>query len=58
MNRDIQTATPTATLAEAAKLMIDNKIGALPVVAADELAGIITETDFLRACRKVLEDSP
>lgn len=58
MNRDIQTTTPTATLAEVAKLMIDDKIGALPVVAADELAGIITETDLLRACRNVLEDSP
>ena len=35
--------------AEAAQVMLDNKIGALPVVDRGHLVGIITETDLLRA---------
>jgi acetoin utilization protein AcuB len=31
---------------EAARIMIDNKIGALPVMRGDVLVGIITETDL------------
>ena len=34
---------------EAAQVMLDNKIGALPVVDRGHLVGIITETDLLRA---------
>jgi CBS domain-containing protein len=36
------------TLAQAAKRMVANKIGALPVVEDKKLIGIITETDLLR----------
>jgi len=39
---------PDATIREAALLMADRKIGCLPVVAGDELLGMITETDVLR----------
>jgi CBS domain-containing protein len=34
---------------DAARLMMDHKIGALPVVDGGRLIGIITETDILRA---------
>lgn len=34
---------------EAAQVMLDHKIGALPVVDRGHLVGIITETDLLRA---------
>lgn len=34
---------------EAARIMIDHKIGALPVLDRERLVGIITETDLLRA---------
>lgn len=34
---------------EAARLLVDHKIGALPVVDGGRLVGIITETDLLRA---------
>lgn len=57
MNSNVETTTPTATLGQAAKQMIDNKIGALPVVEAGKLAGIITETDLLRSCLNALESS-
>ena len=36
-------------IAEAARIMIDHKIGALPVVDDGGLVGIVTESDFVRA---------
>jgi CBS domain-containing protein len=39
---------PDATIREAALLMADRKIGCLPVVEANQLVGMITETDVLR----------
>jgi acetoin utilization protein AcuB len=41
------TIQPTASIAEAARLMRTHKIGGLPVVAEGQLLGIITETDLL-----------
>jgi CBS domain-containing membrane protein len=43
----VVTVDPNAPLAEAAALLREHKIGCLPVVAADELVGILTEGDFL-----------
>lgn len=39
---------PELTASHAAKLMLKNKIGALPVENKRKLVGIITETDILR----------
>jgi acetoin utilization protein AcuB len=41
--------SPRQDVREAAVLMLDHKIGALPVVDGGKLIGIITETDLLRA---------
>jgi acetoin utilization protein AcuB len=49
MNRHPLTITPEAPIEEAARVMRDHKIGALPVVQADILAGLITESDIFRA---------
>ncbi len=49
MTKKIITVAPETSLQEAAKLLIAHKIGCLPVVEKDELVGIITESDFLRA---------
>ncbi len=40
--------TPEASMAEAARLLLVHKIGALPVVKQSELVGIITTSDILR----------
>jgi len=41
--------SPDATLAEAAQLMLDNKISGLPVVDSNQkVIGIITESDIFR----------
>ena len=50
MHRDVVTATRDMPIAEAAALMVDHRIGCLPVVDARErVVGVITETDIFRA---------
>ena len=41
------TTTPDTTLGEAAQLMLDKKIGCLPVVKSEKIVGILTEADFV-----------
>jgi acetoin utilization protein AcuB len=48
MTRDPIVIAPTATIREAAQLMLDHKLGGLPVVENDKLVGIITESDIFR----------
>jgi CBS domain-containing protein len=44
------TVSPTATLAEAARTMVDRRIGAVVVAdAAEQLLGIVTERDLTKA---------
>jgi acetoin utilization protein AcuB len=49
------TVTPDTSVEEAAKLMRDRKMGGLPVMQADRLVGIITETDTLNYFIELLE---
>lgn len=46
MSRDVRTVTPETTVKEAARLMGDADIGALPVAAGDRLAGMVTDRDI------------
>jgi len=58
MVRDVVTVAPDTTLAAAGKLMLDKRLGCLPVVnAANELVGIVTSSDFVEAVVKVTGDS-
>ncbi len=51
------TISPKATIVEALHIMRDKKVGCLPVVVNEnnELAGIITEMDFLRVSSRLIE---
>ena len=49
MSKTVIVVEPDRPVAEAARIMIDHKIGALPVVEEGRLVGIITESDFVRA---------
>jgi acetoin utilization protein AcuB len=49
MNRWLQTTTPDTPIEDAAAIMNDQKIGALPVLSGKKLVGIITESDVFRA---------
>lgn len=48
--RDVATIAPTATLAEATKVLAERKIGALVVTGAGgRITGIVSERDMVRA---------
>jgi acetoin utilization protein AcuB len=49
MTAAVITVDPNRNAVEAAGIMLDHKIGALPVVDAGKVVGIMTETDILRA---------
>lgn len=48
MATEVDTVEPDESLKAAAEMLIDNKIGCLPVVEGDHLVGILTESDFVR----------
>ena len=45
---DVVTARPDQDIRDAARIMLDNKFGCLPVVEGQRLIGIVTESDFVR----------
>jgi acetoin utilization protein AcuB len=53
MTAELQTVTPRMSVEDAARLMIEHKIGGLPVVEDGKLVGMITTTDVLKAFLKV-----
>jgi CBS domain-containing membrane protein len=44
----VETVAPETELREAAEMMLENKLGSLPVADNDRLVGILTEADFVR----------
>lgn len=48
MTTDVVTVAPDAPLEEAAAMMVEHKIGSLPVLEDDRVVGIITETDIFK----------
>ena len=47
MTSEVLTTAPDTPLADAAKVLVERKIGCLPVVEGSRLVGIITEGDFV-----------
>lgn len=59
MTPDVLTVRPHDSLIEAARLMRRERIGAMPVIDAGRVVGIITRTDLLAALEQHLAaDSP
>lgn len=56
MTSDPITVSPESEVVEAIDLMLEHKVGALPVVAEDKLVGILSYVDLLRVARSALED--
>ncbi|MGQ9458545.1 MAG: CBS domain-containing protein [Anaerolineae bacterium] len=54
MTREVITVTEFTPIEEAARIMVDNKIGGLPVMRGDTLVGIITETDLFKIFLELL----
>jgi CBS domain-containing protein len=49
MTTEVETIHPDALLEDAARLMLERKIGCLVVVESERLVGILTESDFVEA---------
>ena len=49
MTTEVDTVTPSTPIHDAAKTLLEHKIGALPVVEGERLIGIISTSDVLRA---------
>ena len=54
MTASVITIGPDDPVEQAARLMLENKVGCLPVVENGSLTGIITESDIFRAFVRVL----
>ena len=48
MATEVETVEADTDLGSAAQMLLENKIGCLPVVEGDHLVGILTESDFVR----------
>ena len=48
MTTAVETIDPDTEIEEAAQIMLDNKLGCLPVVEGGRLTGILTEADFVK----------
>jgi acetoin utilization protein AcuB len=48
MTKDVLTVEPSTLVEDAARKLVDNDIGGLPVVENNKLVGIVTESDLFR----------
>jgi CBS domain-containing protein len=55
MTVEIRAVEEETDLREAARYMLEHKLGCLPVIRSQRLAGIITETDFMKLVLRLLE---
>ena len=58
MTEEILIVTPQTSLAAAARMLLEYKIGGLPVLEGEKLVGIITTSDLLKTFIDVAERSP
>ena len=58
MRSHVITVTPRTSVEDAARTMLAQKVGGLPVVDNDELVGIVTTTDVMRAFVQMSESIP
>jgi acetoin utilization protein AcuB len=54
MSSPVITVTEDTPLEEAARLLVENKIGCLPVMRGGKLVGMITETDMFKSFVEIL----
>lgn len=54
MHAPVITVAPDEPLESAARQMISNRIGGLPVLDGDRIVGVVTETDLFRALTDLL----
>jgi CBS domain-containing protein len=55
MSRDLVTIGPEARMEEAVRLLIQHRVGCVPVVEEGSLVGLLTVTDAMRYCIEVIQ---
>ena len=55
MSAPVITVSPDTPVQEAARIMVEKKIGGLPVIQGGKLVGIITETDLFKVLLELLK---
>jgi CBS domain-containing protein len=55
MNKEVATAKPDDHLVDAAKTMLERKIGCVVVVEREKVVGIVTESDLIRCAASGLD---
>jgi acetoin utilization protein AcuB len=58
MSADVVSVTPDAEMTDVIELLVEHKVGAVPVVRADtrEVVGIVSYVDVLRAVQDLFEE--
>jgi len=56
MSSPVLSVTPHSTVQEAARLMLQHKVGGMPVIDKGTLVGMVTTTDMIRAFLEVVDD--
>lgn len=54
MTKTIRTVTEETPIEEAARIMVDNKVGGLPVMNGNKMVGIITESDLFKVLLELM----
>jgi len=54
MTKDVLTIQEDMPIEEAARIMVDNKVGGLPVMNNGDLVGLITETDLFKVLLELM----
>jgi len=57
MTTNVVTARPDWSIAEAVNVMLERRIGCLPVVDGERLIGLVSETDCLRLLQQLLQET-
>jgi acetoin utilization protein AcuB len=57
MTRAVITVGPARPIQDAARVMLVEKIGALPVMDGERLIGLVTETDMLRLFVRMVDEA-
>ncbi len=58
MTTEPETVAPETPLVDAARMLLEQKFGCLPVVDGLEVVGILTEADFIKVVIRLCEEEP
>lgn len=54
MTKDVLTVNENTPIEEAARIMVDNKVGGLPVMSDNKMVGVITESDLFKVLLELM----